>query len=1155
MKTLYLILVLILTSYCLFAQKEYYNWDYGGDNVITFNTPDREPDILINSILTTWEGCTSISDSSGKFLFSSNGLWVFNYIDNQTIMKFNDGVYDPITEQMNGGISATQSSIIVKKPETDSIYYIFTAGSKTTPAVCSELGYNYSIVDLRKNEGKGKIVELNNLLYAPSTEQLTAVRHGNGTDIWIITHREESNIFEVFLLTKDGVDKQNVVSSSAGTKYSTYDGIGFLKSNLQGNLLANNGLNSKDLEILTFDNLTGKISLLLNINLQQIINKRIDKLYGVEFSNDNTKLYIGCFNPGFIIQMDIKDLNIEYIKNNIHILDNIKSSYCSLQIAPNGKIYISSRLYRLYVINNPNTKGDSCDLSFTHEKFNSNKQSVGLPNILAEITDFSIKITANTVCVGDDLILTANPLPDYTSNKYTWTLPDGSDFEGNVIEISNANLTHSGLYKIEVDIKDSLLYDSIYVEVHQPSFVKISGKLSFCKNYSTTLSTYQSSDYKYLWSTGETTDSIIVKNDGEYHLTVENEFGCKSYDTVYVTYNDELTFNFDGGNKLCSGDSLLLRTDLVGDDYIYEWSTGETTPEIMITKGGKYILEVRTEAGCEGIDSITIQEFKGPEVALEKSLYRLCEGEILTIKPIEINPAYTYLWSDGNTEPERTFTENAELYLIASAENGCSDTAYIKVEFLEMPVSSILADITEACFGEKITLNVENYNPNFSYLWSTGETTERITVTESGIYKLFVTNENLCSDTSEIEVKIHPDLAFELLSDNTNLCFDDSTNIYTSKTYANYNWSTGETTPNITVKEAGIYELIVKNEFGCADTAEIEIFKYDAEIEFDKDKLIFDELCIGEIQEIKIDLKLVSGEEFKISNITADSQYFEIQSTREILKNGESSEITVIFKPQDAGIFDDELVIFSTEPCEFSRAIPISASAKQLLEFSFGEHYSTAGQTLQIPLLGQIKCPAPQNLTTDYEIEVAFDKEYFAPESVKFGQLISNEIVGNERVIKIKADGEFMQTKSEINVIYGRALLGRTEVSQIKIEDVKFTKDRYFPEYINGSLNVDGCVNDISGILSFTPTKMTISPNPSDGELKVIIGTQEQGSFSLVVFDVQGREVYCTEFSKSDKTFEQKEYNINTLQLGNGIYTIHLTAPWTLLREQVVVVR
>jgi len=360
------------------------------------------------------------------------------------------------------------------------------------------------------------------------------------------------------------------------------------------------------------------------------------------------------------------------------------------------------------------------------------------------------------------------------------------------------------------------------------------------------------------------------------------------------------------------------------------------------------------------------------------------------------------------------------------------------------------------------------------------------------------------------------------------------------------------------VKDAGNYKLIVKNEFGCADTSEIEIFKYDANIEFDKEKLTFDDLCVGETQTKNIEIRIKTETEFKITDVSISSNSFEIINKNALLKsykNGEIVNIEIKFKPQDAGKFDDKLVIYSSEPCENVQTIPISASSKQVLEFSFGEHYSEAGQLIEIPLFGQIKCPAPQNLTTDYEIEIAFDKEYFAAESVKYGQVISNEIIGIEKIIKVKADGSFNQSKSEINVIYGKALLGRSESSQIRINDVALSKDRYFPEHLNGSLTVDGCVNDITTIQMFTPTKMTISPNPTDGELKVSIGTQEEGSFRLVIFDVQGREVYRSEFTRNERTFEQKDYNINTQNLGNGIYTIHLTAPWTLLREQVVVVR
>ena len=1158
MKAYFLFFIIIFNVSTLFAQKEYYNWDFGGDNVITFNTPDREPDILTKSILTTWEGCSSISDSKGKFLFSTNGLWVFSYIENPTIMKYNDGIYDPITLQMNGGVSATQSSIIVKKPESDSIYYIFTVGSKTDPK-CSELGYNYSIIDLSKNEGKGEIIEINNFLYGPSTEQITAVRHGNGIDIWIITHRENSNVFEVFLLTKDGVNKQEVISSSAGTKYSTYDGIGYLKSNLQGNLLANAGFNDKIIEILKFDNLTGKINLLVTVNLEQEANDTIGKPYGVEFSPDNTKLYISFLDSPFLCQLDIADLNTDYIKKNIHYISKLESSYGGLQIAPNGKIYVVSNFNKLCVINNPNRKGDSCDFSITDMKFNSNNRHFGLPNFVTEITDFSIKIMSNIVCEGEDLILTAIPAPDYTSNKYYWTLPDGSEFIGKTIKISNANLTHSGLYKIKVDIKDSLLYDSINIEVHQPPFVKISGNLTFCKNTSTILSANQGNGYKYKWSTGDTTASIIVKKEGKYILTIENEYGCVSQDSVIVSYNSDLEFSLLGETKLCIGDTLLLSTDLQGSDYTFDWSTGETTPSILVTKGGKYILKVKSDAGCEGIDSITIEEFESPEVKFEQAQYTICKDDDFTLKPIEIKPEFEYIWSDGQTGAERTFNESVELYLIAQSQNGCTDTAFVKVEVLEMPVASILADKTEVCFGEKIILKAENYNPEYDYLWSNGEKTESISISTSGNYRLIVTNKNQCSDTSEIEVKVHPDLALELAADNTNLCFDDSTKIFTKTKYAQYLWSTGETTQSITVHDAGNYHLIVKNEFGCSDSAEIEISKFDAKLTFDKEKLMFDELCLGDSQTQNMKMTIETNSDFVVNRIHTTTNNFNVINSNSFLKtykNGDAMDLEIMFKPNDAGEFFDTLFVESDKPCIYRVAMPVYGTSKALFRFALPVVETEVGRRIEIPVNSALTCPNANKLTTEYEITISVDKAYFQADSVLLGEIIENKIEGNDRILKIQATAEFEKLNGElkpVNIIYGQALIGRSDTVPLTIQNVGFTNERYYPEYQNGSLKIDGCVNDLSGIQIFKPTTLKVAPNPADGDLKVTVGTQEEGSFSIIIYDFQGREVAKSEFKRSNRIYEEKDYSFNICGLGTGVYSVHLTSPWTLKREQLVI--
>ena len=98
MKTFYIFIMIMLCTSTALSQKEAYNWDYGGPYVITFNTPDGEPKILTNSIMLAtapynlaFEGTSTISDSTGKLLFSTDGVYVYNYINNPEILLFNDG--------------------------------------------------------------------------------------------------------------------------------------------------------------------------------------------------------------------------------------------------------------------------------------------------------------------------------------------------------------------------------------------------------------------------------------------------------------------------------------------------------------------------------------------------------------------------------------------------------------------------------------------------------------------------------------------------------------------------------------------------------------------------------------------------------------------------------------------------------------------------------------------------------------------------------------------------------------------------------------------------------------------------------------------------------------------------------------------------------
>ncbi|MBS3999121.1 MAG: T9SS type A sorting domain-containing protein, partial [Desulfobulbaceae bacterium] len=158
--------------------------------------------------------------------------------------------------------------------------------------------------------------------------------------------------------------------------------------------------------------------------------------------------------------------------------------------------------------------------------------------------------------------------------------------------------------------------------------------------------------------------------------------------------------------------------------------------------------------------------------------------------------------------------------------------------------------------------------------------------------------------------------------------------------------------------------------------------------------------------------------------------------------------------------------------------------------------------------------------------------------------------------ITIKAPAaEFSPQNKIINYIYGKALVGRSEATALKINSVTLDEPKYYSETINGELTVEGCVNDLSGIQMFKPTALTVAPNPARDEITLSISTQEQGNFRIEIYDIHGRIVHKGDFKRAANTLEILEFNVNTKSIGSGTYTIQLITPWNKVSQQVMIMK
>ena len=169
-------LILFEFSPSLWAQKHGNVWYFGKNAGLDFS--NGSPQVLFDGAIDNFEGVASISDYSGNLLFYTDGMTIY------------DRTHQPMVNGtgLNGHPSSTQSGVIVPLPNNDTRYIVFTVDY-----AYSDGDLYYSVVDMNQAGGNGAVVTKNVFLQSNSTEKISAVRHSNQIDVWVVIHERESN--------------------------------------------------------------------------------------------------------------------------------------------------------------------------------------------------------------------------------------------------------------------------------------------------------------------------------------------------------------------------------------------------------------------------------------------------------------------------------------------------------------------------------------------------------------------------------------------------------------------------------------------------------------------------------------------------------------------------------------------------------------------------------------------------------------------------------------------------------------------------------------------------------------------------------------------------------------------------------------------------
>jgi len=586
MRSQYLALVCSLILFSVhpsFAQlgKESWHWQFGFHNALDFSSGIPTAS---SSSINTVEGSASMSDvNTGALLFYTDGTTVWD--KNNNPMLNGNGL-------MGAAGHSTQSALILPKPGSLTLYYIITSD---TGSNAGNLGIHFSIVDMNLNGGLGAVTVKNNvLLPSNSTEKLTAVRHCNGTDFWVIARPNNSNAFNAYLLSAAGLNTTPVVSNAGTVQTGPQNAtVGYLRPSPNGRRLAYALEYLSVFEMVDFDNSTGMVSNPISVTYPGTIGFSGTHLpYGIAFSPDNSKVYVSDFK-GSIYQYDLSSNIPSLIVSSQTIINSGLYGLGAIQLGPDGKIYLTvyAKSY-LSVINNPNNV--ACNfLAHGVNLAVGDSGAFGLPNF----TDIS------------PVAPLYNSYPSYLCQIPTDTLDAGPGYTHYLWSNSDTTQTiaiHAfGSYGVNIiTAQNCRIIDSFFVIKKNPPAISVLHDSIACSNHPVSIrcnATYPGT-LAYHWSDG--TDSAIhmLSAPGTYYVNYILPGNCAA--------RDSLTFHIDSIPSVHLGrdTSLCQREFTIPSNTAYNcvWSTGETGKQITVSSSGIYWLRVNNSGGCTNSDTIEV---------------------------------------------------------------------------------------------------------------------------------------------------------------------------------------------------------------------------------------------------------------------------------------------------------------------------------------------------------------------------------------------------------------------------------------------------------------------------------------------------------------------------------------------------------------------
>ena len=425
---------------------------------------------------------------------------------------------------------------------------------------------------------------------------------------------------------------------------------------------------------------------------------------------------------------------------------------------------------------------------------------------------------------GSITITASGGTPNY---NYSWSNGSSSNIISNI---------GAGTYSCTVSDDNGCTLPSIPITINEPSEIvdlMISSNVNCNGDNNGTASISLLGGippYTYLWSNGQTTQSINNLTADSYSCTFTDFNNCTQTSSISIIEPPTpLVLTLSSDSLTCYGGSDGSATVHASGGlppYTYLWSNSSTDSIYSGLSAGLYSVTVTDAFNCSVTQSVDVFQPDNlivPIISQNVSCNSESDG-LATAIPSGGTAPYSYIWlNSGYTTPTNTNLSAGSYTVSVTDAANCAPISSTVIIYEPATITSIANINDVSCFGGndgQINLSVSGGNGVFSYLWSDGQTTQNASGLSPTSYYVVITDSSNCSDTFNYQVTA-PTTLYEVSSTVEDAsCFGSSDGQITVLPVGgtppyNYSWPNGQNSQVLTNVSSGSYLCTITDANGC----------------------------------------------------------------------------------------------------------------------------------------------------------------------------------------------------------------------------------------------------------------------------------------------------------------------------------------------------